>query len=84
MKPGYKIVLVVFGFCLAVSLWAQPKVAVSDNGKGDTTKKKKETPVYLGHTRINGGNISRSLFDSLIKQGIVAKDSAGHTYPIDL
>lgn len=82
MKTGFKILLGTVLFFFVVSLWAQPK-ARYDSGNGDdkakdTTKpKKKKLPVFLGNSNISGGDISKHVFDSLLKQGLTAKDTAG-------
>lgn len=47
-----------------------------DNGKMKVVK------PYLGHSDYSGGMISKTLFDSLIKQGITAKDSVGNEYEV--
>lgn len=55
--------------------------------EGDDKEKKKvkkpvPVPVYIGHSNIDSGFISKPLFDSLIKQGFTARDSSGRTYDI--
>lgn len=37
----------------------------------------KASPVYLGHTNLRGGAISKHIFDSLVNEGLFATDSAG-------
>lgn len=50
---------------------------------GDNTGKKMVViQPYLGHSNFKGGNIAKAVFDSLIKQGITAKDSAGNEYKV--
>ena len=39
-------------------------------------------PVYLGHSKLTGGAISKTLFDSLLKQGLTASDSVGHPFKV--
>ncbi len=48
---------------------------------GDEKDIKIITP-YLGHSNLNGGLVSKMVFDSLIKQGITARDSSGISYPV--
>jgi hypothetical protein len=84
MKLGTKTLLIIIVFFSVVSFW-RPAAAQHDNNapKADTTKKKKQTPVYLGNSNLTGGEISRTIFDSLVGQGIKAIDSAGNVYKID-
>ena len=75
------------GLGLAVNLWAQggkPKPATQE----DKEKKEKEKeprvypryPVFLGNSNISGGDVmlTKNEFDSLLAQGLTAKDSAGN------
>lgn len=55
------------------------KPAVVSTIKGNTQKM---IYPYLGHSNLNNGNISKRLFDSLLHQGITAKDTAGILYKI--
>lgn len=79
-----KYLIAIFLFFFVVSLWAQPKGRVDYIGADDKTaqdtakKKKKKLPVFLGRSDISGGDISKHVFDSLLKQGLTARDSAGH------
>lgn len=80
MKVLPKYLLLLLGvLCFGYNVIALPE--------GDDDKKKKEEkppiPLYLGKSNHTGGNIQHYLFDSLIRQGIVAKDSAGVVYAVD-
>lgn len=77
--------MLIMGACLAISLWAAPKAhpAFDDKGGADSVKKKKKMPVYLGKSTLLGGPISKRVFDSLLKQGVVARDSAGNTFHVE-
>lgn len=44
---------------------------------GEDGKKLKAVNPYLGISNLNGGLIKKQIFDSLIKQGLTAKDSLG-------
>jgi hypothetical protein len=73
-------------FC--ASLFAQQKGNAKAGNKAvkDTTataKKKALRPVvYLGHSNYSGGPITLQHFDSLMRQGISAKDEKGTAYKI--
>lgn len=45
--------------------------------------KPKPVPVYLGRSNINEGKIPVHVFDSLLKQGLTARDSAGRSYTVN-
>lgn len=58
--------------------------AQNKNGKNTapkTTPKAKypfrASPVYLGNSEFRGGALPKNIFDSLVNQGLTAKDSAG-------
>jgi len=57
-------------------------------GKGGADKKAKPAlhkpaiPAYLGHSTLTGGNITKPVFDSLLRQGISAKDSLGKDWTV--
>lgn len=88
MRSISNILLGVLLVFFAVTLWAQQKKTqktqekVADNSIGQKKPKYKPIPVYLGHSGINGGQISKTLFDSLLKQGLTSVDSAGVVYPV--
>lgn len=61
--------------------------AYADEKDQKDAKQKKDPkaswiPVYLGQSDIDSGLISKPLFDSLIKQGLVSRDSAGKEYKV--
>jgi hypothetical protein len=72
MKRSLNILLLLACMMSALAVWAQ-------------TGKKTERPaahkpaalVYLGHSSLTEGDISKQAFDSLLKQGLTAKDSLG-------
>jgi len=91
MKHTSHILLLVFLMSFAATLWAQ-KGKQKDSKKQeasntDSLKKLRypryKIPVYLGYSDIMGGLIPKQLFDSLLKQGIAARDSAGDIYQVD-
>ena len=65
---------------ISLHLFAQTKTT-----KPVPTKRVKPTMIYgyLGHSNLRDGKISKKVFDSLLKQGITAKDSLGFTYTPD-
>lgn len=76
MKRLAQILLIFLGGMIAI------------NAVADEKDKKKEkpkpvpVPVYLGEGDFNGGNIKLSLFDSLIQQGLFARDSNGRAFNV--
>lgn len=62
-------------------LWAQNKKSKSDKTKTKPTPKPKykykASPVYLGNSDLREGIVPKRIFDSLMAQGLTAKDSAG-------
>jgi hypothetical protein len=78
-----KILLAVACVAMAVPIGAQQK----DKTKPAATDKKQKPkprpiPVYLGRSDMFEGRISKGIFDSLVKQGLTAKDSAGKIYRV--
>jgi hypothetical protein len=65
---------------ISLSVWAQTK-------KGEDKKAAKPKivyiPVYLGNSNISGGAIPKRMFDSLLKQGLTSRDSAGRKYNVN-
>ena len=74
MRRSVNIILFVClaGFCL--NLLAQAK-----NSK---PKKLFVPPVYLGNSDYSDGPIKKTLFDSLLKQGLKSHDSLGNIYRV--
>lgn len=59
-------------------LLAQVKTTKPSNAKTPAKPKHKPAPVFLGNSDLHGGLISKGVFDSLVRQGLTAKDSAGN------
>jgi hypothetical protein len=82
MRRTINTFLLVFFILFCLKLLAQ-QPAKSKATKGSSTAKKIFIPpVYLGHSQMSGGPIKKKLFDSLLKQGLVAQDSLGNKYRI--
>ncbi len=84
-KRAGKIVAGVLATMCCVTLWAQQKAVTTQSktsGKDTATARaKKRVPkpvVYLGHSNFSGGDIVAKEFDSLLKQGISARDEKGN------
>jgi len=56
--------------CALTSVWAQAKLPEDDPQKAGAAKPKNYAPVFLGHSQISGGPVSKAVFDSLAKQGL--------------
>ena len=69
--------MLTLGALLALSVAA-------DEEKKDDKKKIKiiPIPVYLGNSTIDSGLISKPLFDSLLRQGLTARDSGGRVFNV--
>jgi len=52
---------------------------MTDNDKNKTVK---VITAYLGNSDYSNGTIAKRTFDSLLKQGITARDSAGNSYKV--
>ncbi len=78
MNRTINIVLLIFFSFLACTIWAQKEK------NDDKAKTPKYPPVYsyLGKSDLKGGSIKKRALDSLLKQGISAKDESGHAYTI--
>lgn len=72
---------------LAVSLKLAAQKAKGDGKKVAVAAMDEKKPsvmyAYLGRSAVRDGKLSKKVFDSLLKQGITAKDSIGNTYKID-
>jgi len=81
MKYTTGILFIALLVLTAISIKAQTekKEAEEKHIKIDRTR----FPVYLGHSKLSGGPISKALFDSLLKQGVTASDSAGHPFKVE-
>lgn len=49
---------------------------------GGDKKPAHSVKVYLGNSNYTGGLIAKKVFDSLLQQGIKARDSAGNNVPV--
>lgn len=59
------------------------KVAADDKDKNKDKKPKiVPVPVYLGNSAVDSGLISKDKFNSLVKQGLTARDSSGREYTV--
>lgn len=68
------LAVISFGIVFAQTKKAKPKATKA------APKAKypfKASPVYLGNTDLRGGILPKLIFDSLVKEGLTAKDSAG-------
>ncbi len=75
MKQGVKLILILAGSFLTISIWAK-------SSQSDKDKKPKEFPgfaVFLGNSNLSDVDlrISKKVFDSLMKQGLTSRDSSG-------
>lgn len=79
MKKTFQILFLGLFVGLSVHLVAQNK------SKPTTVKSTKPSMIYgyLGRSNVHDGKISKKVFDSLLKQGITAKDSLGFSYKPD-
>lgn len=74
------------------SLWAQKsrKKTTADKSTAkeeqNPVKKYKDyktpIPVYLGHSDVSGGLVPKHVFDSLMKQGLLGRDSSNVEYKV--
>jgi len=93
MRRTVNILLLVLLTFFGINLWAQSakkktakaEKTESKEEKADTSKKPKRVtiPVYLGNSDVRGGQIPKREFDSLLKEGLVARDSLGNSYIIN-
>lgn len=85
----YKAFLLITIFSLFSNsiTWSQKTKPKTTDKKSTKSNQPKVKPSmifsYLGNSTINDGKISKKVFDSLLKQGIKAKDSLGFNYSID-
>jgi hypothetical protein len=77
MKRKLNFVVVLLSL-VSISLWAQTK------DKKTVKPAVKRIPVYLGHSVITDeSKVSENAFDSLLRQGLTSRDSAGLNYKVD-
>ena len=83
MKKPLNLLTVVVLISFSLHLLAQTKTNAGN--KTATSKRVKPNLIYgyLGHSNLRDGKISKKVFDSLLKQGITAKDSLGVSYKLD-
>lgn len=68
------LALVCFGIVFAQTKKAKPNTAkVAPKAKYPF----KASPVFLGNSELQGGLLPKIIFDSLVNEGLTAKDSAG-------
>lgn len=79
----YPYFLIAFGLFAAITLGPG---AMARSGEKEEKNKKSEmppVPVYLGESDYQGGEIPQRIFDSLMAQGLRARDSAGLDYQVE-
>ena len=85
MRTNKYFLVILFVF-VAAALCAQNVKGEGDgNASAEDTSKKKAKPfpgfpVFLGNSDMSGGLISERAFDSLMKQGLISRDSLGTVY----
>lgn len=86
MKNTRHIIWILCTVALCANLYAQQKPKTVRGAKpaaqtGEKAPAKLYRPkVYMGNSEYSGGDIKRSVFDSLMAQGIRAQDSTGRRY----
>lgn len=97
MKRTSIVLLMICATCVAVTVWAQrakTKPALKPLNSPQYVERKDTLaivkkpkvyyiPVYLGNSALQGGSISKYVFDSLLKQGLTARDTMGMVYKVD-
>ena len=73
------ILLIITGFNLQAQQ-KKPDDKSAQNNKKNTHIFK--PPVFLGHSEYTGGPIKKEVFNNLMKQGLISKDSLGNRYRI--
>lgn len=82
---------IIFSFLLLTGLLSVTELTAQkvkkDDGKGKTVKHEPVATAsiraFLGKSELSGGTISKQNFDTYLKQGLTAKDSAGNAYKIN-
>ncbi len=86
IKLKSKLVFTVLCMVATLSLVAQSqkKDAKPDEKAkdGKNKPKPKPIPVYLGKSDYYTGKITKGVFDSLVKQGLTSRDSAGRVFKV--
>lgn len=75
MKQQIRIAIVVLFFFVGIGLMSM----TPDEGKKNVVK---VISPYLGYSGYSGGTIPKKVFDSLLRQGVTAKDSTGMIYKV--
>lgn len=85
MKRILNIVSIVCLVALSLNLAAQKNTKGDGKKAAATEQKAKENKLYayLGHSDIRDGKVPKKVFDSLLRQGVTAKDSLGQVYKVD-
>jgi len=84
MKQVSIIACVIVLLACSLSLMAQKSKGGSAQKKGSSSgAKESNIYTYLGRSDYRGGKITKKMFDSLLKQGITARDTLGNVYKID-
>ena len=76
MKRTLQILVVLLLLVSAVKVWAE------DDKEKKKAKKPVPVAVYLGNSTIDSGLVTKSLFDSLLKQGLTSRDSNGRVFDV--
>lgn len=82
MKRVFNLFLLGMSLFFCFRLMAQQTNKTKTPVKLGNSKKIFLPPVYLGKGNLYGGTIKKRTFDSLLKQGITARDSLGNKYKI--
>ena len=82
MKRVFNLFLLGMSLFFCFRLMAQQTNKTKTPVKLGNSKKIFLPPVYLGKSNLYGGTIKKRTFDSLLKQGITARDSLGNKYKI--
>ncbi len=77
-RMTFLLLMLITLFAGAYQVSAQQVIATFDKDpRKDTVSRKITYPVVLGASQLSGGNIGKQVFDSLLQQGLYARDS-GH------
>ena len=83
MRRLINISLVMVTLLTSYGLLAQRATTDDDKQDGKAARRPKIVHAYLGHSGLNGGQVTKRTFDSLLKQGLTARDSAGNLLQVD-
>jgi hypothetical protein len=82
MKRNPRLLLLLVCVTSVIAVWAQTAKKTKDKTTDKPVAHKPFAYAYLGHSSLQGGSISKHVFDSLLKQGITAKDTLGKEYKV--